>query len=118
MATIIVDVLCPSGHTVTVKVTVNESIGQILEKTCLKRKLDPSKHYLKHHKTRLDKSNIVRYYNLSNRAKLEMIELTEEELATVGPVVGDTTIAIQTTDGQRMMKSFSTSNSLIEVNFS
>ena len=42
-----VNVLCPDGHRVTVKVTKQTPLLTILEEACTKRKLDPTQHALR-----------------------------------------------------------------------
>ena len=103
-AQVTVSVLCPSGHTVDVKVSQNDPVHkvrkgtshatviivrflQILESACAKRRLDASGHRLRRAQSggarasTLDDALSVRLANLGNRAKLEMVQLTEEEKA-------------------------------------
>ncbi len=78
-----VDVLCPSGHTLTVKTSPNDPVVAILTEACQRRNLDRSTHYLRRaggvSRNRLDNSLPVRLANLNNRAKLELIEMSGEE---------------------------------------
>jgi len=81
-----VTVLCPTGHRVTVKVSKESPILEILREVCRKRNLDVSKHRLKHHKTVLDNGLSVRFANLPNNANLELEELDEAVAASSKPV--------------------------------
>ena len=55
------NVLCPSGHTVTVKVGPNDALLTVLEKVAEKRDLSAAKHVLEHNRKKLDLSLTVRY---------------------------------------------------------
>ncbi len=57
------------------------SCCKVLTAACARRGLDPSVHRLRRPQAKkpLDESLSVRLSNLSNRARLEVVELTEEE---------------------------------------
>ena len=73
-------VLCPSGHTVSFKGGPNDPVLKILLSACEKRHLDPDTHKLKHYRNFVDTSLSIRFANLPNQAKLELVEKTPEEI--------------------------------------
>jgi hypothetical protein len=53
-----VNVLCPDGHRVTIKVNRQTPVLSILEQACEKRKLDPSAHALRRENDRQNTPNL------------------------------------------------------------
>jgi len=111
---LVVSILCPSGHTVTVRVGPNEPVDKIVKEACAKRKLSPGEYFLKHGREKLDSALSVRLAGLANRAKLELLEKSEEEKAAI-QTNGHLVVALQTEDGKRSMAEFSLATSLADV---
>ena len=79
-------VLCPSGHRVTVKVSRESPVLEVLTEACRKRGLDPAKHRLIFHKKALDNGLSIRYANLPNNANIDLEELEEPVQSSGKPV--------------------------------
>jgi len=105
-----VEVLCPNGRRVTVKVAPTTKILQILEEACSKQGFVPASDYeLKHGRRSLDVTLSVQFAALPNLAKLELVKLSKSR--TDAPVL----IALQTANGQRMQAEFLPTTSLWQV---
>lgn len=97
-----VQVLCPNGRRQNVKVTPNTKLLQVLEDVCHKQKFLPPEDYkLVYGRKTLDVTLAVRYANLPNNAKLELVR--SEQSRTESEVV----IALQLENGERLQHSFS-----------
>lgn len=97
-------VLCPSGHTVTVKAGQNDPVLKIVEETCKKRKIDPNAHRIKTQSGKMvDSSLSVRFANLANRSNLELVEIAEADRKKDE---GRVTLCLQPETGTRWERSF------------
>ncbi|CAH1274452.1 ASPSCR1 [Branchiostoma lanceolatum] len=76
-ASMSVQILCPNGRRQTVKISSNTKLLQVLEEVCQKQGFSAQEYDLKHQRTVLDLSVPVRYANLTNNAKLEMVKSTK-----------------------------------------
>lgn len=102
-----VEVLCPNGRRVIVKVAPNTKLLKILEEACTKQGFLPTSDYeLKRGRQCLDVSLSVQFAGLPNLAKLELVKSTKSR--TESSVV----IALQTADGQRFQAKFCPSDTL------
>ncbi|XP_053393564.1 tether containing UBX domain for GLUT4-like [Mercenaria mercenaria] len=108
MATL--QVLCPNGRRQNVKITPNTKLLQVLEDVCQKQKFLPPEDYkLIHGRTTLDLTLSVRYANLPNNAKLELVKAEKSRAET------EVLIALQLENGERLQHSFSPGTSLWEL---
>ncbi|XP_052791163.1 tether containing UBX domain for GLUT4-like [Mya arenaria] len=108
MATL--QVLCPNGRRQNVKITPNTKLLQVLEDVCQKQKFLPAEDYsLKHGRNTLDLTLSMRYANLSNNAKLELVkcEKSRAESAVL--------IALQLEGGERLQGEFEPGTTLWEL---
>jgi len=96
----VVNVLCPNGHRVTVKVTPTTSVLQVLEEACNKKGFPPNEYGIKSEagKTLIDLTLQFRFANLPNNAKLELVK------AAVPRGIKDVKVSItlQLPDGGRL----------------
>ncbi|KAK4307062.1 hypothetical protein Pmani_021154 [Petrolisthes manimaculis] len=104
-----VTVLCPNGRRVTVKMTPNTSLLQILEEACKKEKFNPDEYNLKHLKRVLDCGLSVRYAGLPNRCQLEMVAAATPRTPAL------VTVHIVTASGLRLVHDFSSTATLWEI---
>ncbi|XP_071797676.1 tether containing UBX domain for GLUT4-like [Asterias amurensis] len=104
-----VNVLLPTGRRQNVKVTPNTRILVVIENVCSKIGYNPDEYNLKHHHGILDPQLSVRYANLPNNCKLELVKADRPR--TESTVV----IALQTESGQRLQNEFVPSVSLWDV---
>lgn len=105
-----VQVLCPNGRRQNVKVTPNTKLLQVLEEVCKKQGfLPPEDFTLKHGRKPVDVTLSLRYSNLPNNVKLELVksESSREEQ--------DVLIALQLEDGQRLQHTFPPATSLWDI---
>lgn len=103
-------VLCPNGRRQNVKITPNTKILQVLEDVCQKQKFLPPEDYkLVHGRKTLDVTLSVRYANLPNNAKLELVKSEESRAES------DVLIALQLESGERLQNTFSPGITLWEV---
>uniref|UniRef100_UPI00358FDB4B tether containing UBX domain for GLUT4 isoform X2 n=1 Tax=Myxine glutinosa TaxID=7769 RepID=UPI00358FDB4B len=109
-ATMVVSVLTPTGRRQTVRVNANTLMLQILEEVCNKHDLNPDEYDLKFQHRVLRPSEQIRYSNLPNNAKLEMV-------AASHPCSSEhqVRIALQLPDGARMQDVFSPRHKLWDV---
>ncbi|XP_061181046.1 tether containing UBX domain for GLUT4-like [Saccostrea echinata] len=105
-----VQVLCPNGRRQNVKVTPNTKLLQVLEEVCKKQGFLPPEDYsLKHGRKTVDVTLSIRYSNLPNNVKLELVK-SESSRAEQ-----DVLIALQLEDGQRLQQTFSPATSLWDI---
>lgn len=109
MAGMSVTVLCPAGRRVTVKVTPNTSVLQIIEEASLKQGLNSDQYELKHLRRVLDTSSSVRHAGLPNRCQLEMVEAA----VLRSPV--SVTVHIATESGLRLVHDFPCTTTLWDI---
>ncbi|KAL4239835.1 Tether containing UBX domain for GLUT4 [Mactra antiquata] len=103
-------VLCPNGRRQNVKITPNSKLLQVLEDVCQKQKFLPTEDYkLVHGRTTLDLTLSVRYANLPNNAKLELVKAEKSRAET------EVLIALQLESGDRLQHTFLPGTSLWEV---
>jgi len=95
-----VNVLCPNGHRVTVKVTPTTSVLHIVEEVCKKKGFDANQFAIKSEagKTPIDVTLQIRYANLPNNAKLELIQAVVARVSDGAKV----SISLQLPDGARL----------------
>ncbi|XP_062591287.1 tether containing UBX domain for GLUT4-like [Saccostrea cucullata] len=105
-----VQVLCPNGRRQNVKVTPNTKLLQVLEEVCKKQGFLPPEDYsLKHGRKTVDVTLSIRYSNLPNNVKLELVK-SESSRAEQ-----DVLIALQLEDGQRLQHTFPPATSLWDM---
>ncbi|XP_077980512.1 tether containing UBX domain for GLUT4-like [Glandiceps talaboti] len=104
-----VQVLAPNGRRQNVKVTPNTSILQIIEEVCTKQDFNTEEYDLKHHRTILDVNVPIRYSNLPNNAKLELVKAAKPRK------VSDVCIALQLESNERLQHTFHPHTSLWEI---
>ncbi|XP_069124514.1 tether containing UBX domain for GLUT4-like [Argopecten irradians] len=107
-----VQVLCPNGRRQNVKTTPNTKLLQVLEDVCQKQGFVPSDDYGLIHgnnKKELDLSLSMRYANLANNAKLELVK------SQASRAVQDVTIALQLESGSRLQGKFPPQTSLWDI---
>ncbi|KAK3608201.1 hypothetical protein CHS0354_039217 [Potamilus streckersoni] len=108
MATL--QVLCPNGHRQNIKITPNTKILQILEEVCQKQGFMPPDDFkLVHGKKDLDTTLSVRYANLPNNAKLELVK--SHKIRSESNVL----VAVQLESGERLQQEFSPGTTLWEI---
>ena len=96
-----VQVLCSNGRRQNVKITPNTKLLQVLEEVCKKQGFLPSEDYnLIHGRKTLDVTLSVRYANLPNNCKLELIKAEKSR------VEQEVVIALQLENGERLQGSF------------
>ncbi|XP_052262738.1 tether containing UBX domain for GLUT4-like [Dreissena polymorpha] len=103
-------VLCPNGRRQNVKITPNTKLLQVLEDVCQKQKFLPIEDYkLVHGRNTVDLTLSVRYSNLPNNAKLELIKCEKSRAETA------VIIALQLETGDRLQHEFHPSTSLWHI---
>ncbi|XP_016891081.1 tether containing UBX domain for GLUT4 [Cynoglossus semilaevis] len=107
----VVTVLVPNGRRQEVKVFPSTSLLQVLEDVCRKHGFNPDDHGLKFQGTFIDLTLPLRYSNLPNNAKLEMVTSTWKQ----SPADSQVRIAVQMEDGSRLQDSFSCQQNLWEL---
>ncbi|TRY68416.1 hypothetical protein TCAL_02506 [Tigriopus californicus] len=83
MSKFVLNVLCPTGHTVTVPSTPNDTLTDVVRAACQKRggSLQAHHFHVLHHQKRMSLTQLVRHSGLPNKAWLELKEKTPQELA-------------------------------------
>lgn len=109
------NVLCPDGHRITVKINRQTPLLTILEDACSKRKLDPAKHALKKendrpHVPNLDTSLTVNFAGLPNHCKLEVVPCENQTSAAQ-----KVKIALQLEHGGRVIGEYSSEDTLDKI---
>ncbi|KAL3875966.1 hypothetical protein ACJMK2_033860 [Sinanodonta woodiana] len=105
-----VQVLCPNGHRQNIKITPNTKILQILEEVCQKQGFMPPDDFkLVHGRKDLDTTLSVRYANLPNNAKLELVK--SHKIRSESNVL----VAVQLESGERLQQEFSPGTTLWEI---
>ncbi|XP_070580251.1 tether containing UBX domain for GLUT4-like [Ptychodera flava] len=104
-----IQVLAPNGRRQNVKVTPNTSILQIIEQVCTKQGFPPEEYDLKHQRTILDVNSPVRYSNLPNNAKVELVKTAAPRKET------EVNIALQLESNERLQHAFLPSTSLWQI---
>ncbi|XP_052071429.1 tether containing UBX domain for GLUT4-like [Mytilus californianus] len=105
-----VQVLCPNGRRQNVKITPNTKLLQVLEEVCKKQGfLPPEDFNLIHGRKTLDVTLSVRFANLPNNCKLELVKSEKSR------VEQEVVIALQLENGERLQGSFSPTISLWEL---
>ncbi|XP_071130006.1 tether containing UBX domain for GLUT4-like isoform X1 [Mytilus edulis] len=105
-----VQVLCPNGRRQNVKITPNTKLLQVLEEVCKKQGfLPPEDFNLIHGRKTLDVTLSVRFANLPNNCKLELVKAEKSR------VEQEVVIALQLENGERLQGSFSPTISLWEL---
>ncbi|XP_068227069.1 tether containing UBX domain for GLUT4 isoform X2 [Palaemon carinicauda] len=104
-----VTVLCPNGRRVSVKVTPNTSILQIIEDACKKEKFDSDQYDLKHLHRTLDSSSTVRYTNLPNKCQLELVKCAIPRKSSL------VTVNVASDAGMRLVHDFTPETTLWEI---
>ncbi|XP_060074813.1 tether containing UBX domain for GLUT4-like [Ylistrum balloti] len=107
-----VQVLCPNGRRQNVKTTPNMKLLQVLEDVCQKQGFMPPDDYGFIHgnsKKQLDLSLSMRYANLANNAKLELVK------SQTSRAIQDVTIALQLENGTRLQGKFPPQTSLWDI---
>jgi len=100
-----VNVLCPNGHRVTVKVTPTMSVLHIIEEVCKKKGFQADTFDIKSEagKVPIDVTLQLRYANLPNNAKLELIPAAVPRSVGGGAGSGaNVSISLQMPDGARL----------------
>jgi len=110
-----VNVLCPDGHRITVKINRQTPLLTILEDACSKRKLDPAKHGLRKendrpHLPNLDTSLTVNFAGLPNHCKLEVVPCENQTSASQ-----KVKIALQLEQGGRVIGEYSSEDTLDKI---
>ncbi|KAI8494815.1 Tether containing UBX domain for GLUT4 [Branchiostoma belcheri] len=108
-ASMSVQILCPNGRRQTVKISSNTKLLQVLEEVCQKQGFSAQEYDLKHQRTIIDLSVPVRYANLTNNAKLEMVKSTKARAEV------DVTIGLQLESGERLKHSFPPATNLWDI---
>eukprot|EP00092_Neocalanus_flemingeri_P104974 GFUD01134497.1.p1 GENE.GFUD01134497.1~~GFUD01134497.1.p1 ORF type:complete len:555 (+),score=173.63 GFUD01134497.1:54-1718(+) len=106
-----VTVLCPNAHRVKVSTSPNMSLQAVLETACTKKGFDSAVHVLEHHNKRIDLSSTVRFSGIPNNASLEMVKLTEEQMALMN-TKQEVSVCLQTPSGERLVETFPSTASL------
>jgi len=109
-----VTVMCPNAHRVKVSTTPNMSLQAVLETACTKKGFDSAVHVLQRNNKNIDLSSTVRFSGIPNNATLEMVELTEEQLALLTSKQ-EVSVCLQTPTGERLVETFPSSASLALV---
>jgi len=104
-----VEVLCQNGKRQKVKTKPAMTVLQILEEVCDQQKLDVNQFDLKHLKKVLPATSMMRYLNLTNNAKLEMVPAVKARKASMVKIV------IQTEDGERHQNNFTADTTLLQI---
>ena len=107
-----VEVLCPNGHRVYVKITPNTKLVNILEVACVKQGFQPTADYeLVHVQTRkvVDLTLTVRFAGLPNNAKLELVKAAKSR------EIHKVAIGLQLPTGERMKAEFDQHESIWSV---
>ncbi|XP_065065459.1 tether containing UBX domain for GLUT4-like [Rhopilema esculentum] len=105
----ILEVLCLNGRRQKVKISSSSSILQVLQEVCKKQGFNEAEVDLIYHRKVLDVTNTMRYTNIPNNAKLEMIKRVTPRKAT------NVNVALQTDFDQRLQHEFSPSLTLYEI---
>lgn len=105
----LVEVLCPNGRRVKVKTTPSMTVLQVLQEVCQKQSYTDTEFDLKHQRKVLNVTSLMRFLNLPNNAKLELVKC--EKARTLSNV----TVAIQLEDGTRYQDDFNPDSSLLSV---
>ncbi|XP_062244709.1 tether containing UBX domain for GLUT4 [Platichthys flesus] len=106
-----VTILTPNGRREAFKVAPNTPLLKVLEDVCRKHGFNPDDYGLKFQRTLIDLTLQLRFANLPNNAKLEMVTSTRKQSAAESQV----RIALQMEDGSRLQGSFSCGQSLWEL---
>lgn len=104
MSNFVLNVLCPTGHTVTVPTTPNDTLTDVIIKACQKRggELQAHHFHLVHHQKRLSLTQLVRHSGLPNKALLELKNKTPQEIqADEKRMETPIQVALQDETGQR-----------------
>ncbi|XP_029635484.1 tether containing UBX domain for GLUT4 isoform X3 [Octopus sinensis] len=105
-----IQILCPNGRRQNIKTNFNTTLLQILEDCCKKQGFLPPEDYsLMHGRTVLDLTLSIRYLNLTNNAKLELVK------AATPRKESEIIVALQLSDGTRLQKSFLPQVTLWEI---
>lgn len=105
-----VQVLCPNGRRQNVKITPNTKLLQVLEEVCKKQGFLPPEDYnLIHGRKTLDVTLSLRYANLPNNCKLELIKSEKSRIDQ------EVIIALQLENGERLQGSFSPNTTLWDL---
>lgn len=105
-----VQILCPNGRRQNVKISRNAKLLQVLEEVCQKQKFLPADDYkLVQGRKAFDLTLSVRYSNLPNNAKLELVKAEKPRAET------DVTIALQLENGERVQQEFNPGTSLWDI---
>ncbi|XP_071960711.1 tether containing UBX domain for GLUT4-like [Antedon mediterranea] len=104
-----VNVLTPNGRRQNVKYSANMTILQIIEKVCEKQGYTSAEYDLRHQRKILDPKLSVRFSNIPNNAKLELVK------AATARTESSIQIALQMPDGQRLQHAFLPSNTLWDI---
>ncbi|GAB1866062.1 Tether containing UBX domain for GLUT4 [Camponotus japonicus] len=104
-----VTVLAPNGRRQNVKITMNTTILQVLEEVCQKQGFNVDDYDIKHNRQILDPNTTFRFTGVPNNAQLEMVACTKTRSAS------NVAIAIQSEDGERIMREFSPKTTLAQV---
>lgn len=104
-----VTVLAPNGRRQNVKITMNTTILQVLEEVCQKQGFNVDDYDIKHNRQILDPNTTFRFTGVPNNAQLEMVACTKTRSAS------NVAIAIQSEDGERIMREFSPKTTLAQA---
>ncbi|XP_038064272.1 tether containing UBX domain for GLUT4-like [Patiria miniata] len=104
-----VNVLLPNGRRQNVKVTANTRILQVIENVCGKIGLNPDEYNLKHIRSILDPQLSIRYANLPNNCKLELVKADRPRTESA------VFIALQVESGERLQGEFAPPTSLWDI---
>lgn len=105
----VVEVLCPNGRRQKVKVNPSMTILQVLQTVCEKQGYDHAEYDLKHLQKVLNVTSMMRFLNLANNAKLEMIKCIKTRPAS------SVTVALQLEDGSRLQHQFDPNTTLTNL---
>lgn len=106
MTSKIVEVICPNGRRNKVKINPSMTIMEVLKQTCIKFDYSFEEYDLRHQKKVLSTTSLLRYLNLPNNAKLEMIKLTKPRKES------NPTVCLQIDDDKRVTAEFSPDTTL------
>ena len=106
-----VEVLCPNGHRIQVKITPNTTLLKILEEASTKKGFPAADYQLCHVQSRkiLDLTLSVRFAGLQNNAKLELVKVTQPRTEA------KVTLAMQLPSGDRLKGEFTPAETLWSI---
>lgn len=107
-----VKVFTPNFKHITVKISPNMTLLQILEEASRRAELDPNLFDLKHNRSILDLSNMFRFSGLPTNCELEMVPAKEARKDVSDNVC---TIVLKTEEDGRVEGDFKAGTTLMEI---